>query len=83
VLQYILCIVWVFPSAPTNHALGFTAFTLLSLVGLGLTWVAMYGLHELGQCNYLLAKIVALGLSFTWNFSSRKFFLFRPEPERA
>lgn len=83
VLQYILCTVWVFPTAPSNHALGFTAFTLLSLVGLGLTWVAMYGLHDLGHCNYMLAKIIALGLSFSWNFSSRKLFLFRPEPKQV
>lgn len=83
VLQYILCSVWVFPASPGNHAFGFLAFTLLSLVGLGITWLTMYGLHVQGHLNYALAKIIALGFSFTWNFTSRKVFLFRSEPERA
>lgn len=83
VLQYILCSVWVFPAAPGNHAIGFLAFTLLSLVGLGITWLTMYGLHVQGHLNYALAKFIALGFSFTWNFTSRKVFLFRSEPEQA
>lgn len=83
VLQYILCSFWVFPAAPGNHAFGFMAFTLLSLVGLGITWLVMYGLHVQGHANYALAKIVALGCSFTWNFTSRKLFLFRPEAQEA
>lgn len=83
VLQYILCSIWVFPTAPGNHALGFLTFTLLSLVGLGITWLTMYGLLVQGHLNYALAKVIALGFSFTWNFTSRKVFLFRTEPEQA
>jgi putative flippase GtrA len=86
VLQYVLCACWVFPGAPMKTT-GFTAFTLLSLVGLCFTWVTMATLHDLFTINYGVAKIVALGLSFSWNFLSRKFLVFRGparvEPEQA
>ncbi len=78
VIQYVLCSLWVFPAAPGNHAVGFVAFTLLSLVGLGMTCVIVYALHDLGHVNELLAKIAAIGVAFTWNFLSRKFLLFKP-----
>jgi putative flippase GtrA len=83
VLQYVLCTVWVFPAAPGNHAAGFVAFTVLSLVGLGITCVVVYVLHDLGHVNELLAKLVAVGLAFTWNFLSRKYLLFKLTREDA
>src|SRR5262249_34510696 len=83
VLQYFLCAVWVFPSAPPNAATGFVAFTVLSLVGLGITWAVLGLLHEFGHIPYPLAKCVALGLAFTWNFSSRKLLLFKPSAARG
>ena len=39
--------------------------------------------HEGGQVNYGAAKVLALGLSFAWNFLSRKWLLFRPDVKRA
>jgi putative flippase GtrA len=77
VVQYVLCIVWVFSASPGNHATGFLAFSLLSLVGLGITCLVVYALHDLGGVNELIAKVGAVGLAFTWNFLSRKFFLFK------
>jgi putative flippase GtrA len=77
VLQYVLCAVWVFPAAPQSAALGFTAFTLLSLVGLGITWATIAVLHDTAHLNYALAKVAALGLAFAWNFLSRKYLIFR------
>jgi putative flippase GtrA len=76
-LQYALCALWVFPASPSNNTTGFLAFTLLSLVGLAITWTVMALMYDLGHLPYLLAKVVALGLAFGWNFLSRKFLLFR------
>ncbi|MCI0377993.1 MAG: GtrA family protein [Gemmataceae bacterium] len=81
VLQYILCSLWVFPNAPANAATGFAAFMVLSLVGLGITWIVILGLHDLGHIHYTFAKVVALGLAFFWNFLSRKYLLFRRTSE--
>jgi putative flippase GtrA len=79
VLQYVLCSIWVFSTGPANHATGFVTFTVLSLVGLGVTWLAMVTLHDWARFPYPVAKIVGLGLAFTWNFASRKFLLFRSQ----
>jgi len=80
VLQYVLCAWWVFPGAPQSLTLGIAAFTLLSLVGLGITWATIAVLHEQLHVNYVGAKLVALGLAFAWNFLSRKYLLFQPSP---
>jgi hypothetical protein len=37
VVQYLLCACWVFPNSPQSVAVGFAAFTFLSLVGLAMT----------------------------------------------
>lgn len=81
ILQYILCSCWVFHHAPASAAGGFAAFTLLSLVGLGITWATMVVLVDWFRAPYAAAKIAALGLAFTWNFLSRRFLLFRTDPE--
>jgi putative flippase GtrA len=78
VLQYTLSALWVFPAAPQSVSLGFIAFTVLSLGGLVVTWLTMYGLSNVAHLNFALAKVVALGLAFFWNFFSRKYLLFRP-----
>ena len=83
VLQYILCSYWVFPGAPRNATTGFVAFTVLSLVGLVITWATMAALHDWAHVHYSMAKVVALGLAFSWNFLSRKFFLFQADAETA
>jgi len=77
VVNYVLCAVWVFPNAPRNAVIGFTAFTLLSLVGLGITGASMTLFHSIIGLHYALAKTISLALAFCWNFTSRKYLLFR------
>lgn len=79
VVQYVLCSTWVFPNAPRSVAVGFVAFTILSLGGLGITALAIHLLHDTWGVRLSLAKFVALGLAFNWNFFTRKYFLFLPE----
>ncbi len=79
VLQYVLCSVWVFSTSLKNDAVGFLTFTILSLVGLGITWLVMLVGHEWAQLPIEIAKFGAVGLAFTWNFLSRKYLLFKPE----
>jgi putative flippase GtrA len=78
VVQYVLCACWVFPASPQSVAVGFAAFTFLSLVGLAITYVTMAVLCDWYRVNYAVAKVAALGFAFTWNFLSRKLWLFRP-----
>jgi putative flippase GtrA len=78
VIQYVLCSCWVFAGAPANAATGFLTFAVLSLGGLGVTWLTMAALADV---QLSLAKVIALGLAFSWNFLSRKYLLFRPASE--
>ena len=77
VLQYVLCSWWVFSTSLKNDALGFVAFLVLSLVGLGITELVILIVHDWLGFNPYVAKIGAVGLAFTWNFLSRKYLLFR------
>jgi putative flippase GtrA len=80
VIQYVICSLWVFPGASQSVATGFLTFTVLSLVGLVITWIVM---ALLASAYISFAKMVALGLAFAWNFLSRKYLLFRPQPRQA
>jgi len=76
VLQYLLSSWWVFSRSLSNHTVGFTTFVILSLGGLAITTGAIGLVHDhLGQ-SLLLAKVIALGLAFWWNFLSRRYLLF-------
>ena len=75
VLQYVLCSMWVFSRRKGDA--GFIAFTLLSLVGLAITWVVMFVVHDWAGTPIEAAKIIAVILAFSWNFLSRKYLLFR------
>lgn len=77
VIQYVLCSIWVFTNAPRNAATGFAVFTILSLGGLILTWLAVTILCDWAHMPYGFAMLCGLGLAFTWNFLSRKYLLFR------
>jgi putative flippase GtrA len=79
VLQYVLCSYWVFSTSLKNNAVGFVAFTVLSLGGLGITWVVILIAHDRIGIAPELAKATAVGITFAWNFFSRKLILFRPE----
>jgi len=79
VLQYVLCSMWVFSTSLKSDAMGFLAFTILSLVGLGITWVAFLVGHDYAGMPIEIVKGGAVGLAFTWNFLSRKYLLFRAE----
>ena len=79
VLQYVLCSLWVFPTSLKSDAAGFTAFTILSLVGLGITWIVMLIAHDGAGLPVEIAKVGAVGLAFSWNFLSRKYLRFRAE----
>jgi putative flippase GtrA len=77
VVQYVLCSLWVFSTSLKNDALGFVAFSILSLVGLGITEVVLLLAHQWSGVHPIPARCAAVGLAFTWNFMSRKFLLFR------
>lgn len=81
VVQYLLCSWWVFPTQPDRVSTSLVVFLLLSLVGLGITDGVMKLLG--GHTHYLVAKGAAVVLSFAWNFTSRKYLIFRAQRSEA
>ncbi len=77
IAQYTLCSYWVFPNAPEKHSIGVLAFLLLSLVGLGIKVGTICLVCNQWGVHALLGNFIAQGLTFCWNFSSRKYLLFR------
>jgi putative flippase GtrA len=74
----VLCRVWVFDRRTiSNGPLELTILAVIALVGLGLNEAIMWSAHELLHLHYLMAKAVSGAVVSLWNFSARKFLLFR------
>jgi putative flippase GtrA len=75
--NYCLSIAWVFDNRVLGNRLTeFTAFGLLGIAGLGLNEGMMYLLTGVFGIHYLASKVGATGLTYLWNFFSRKLLLF-------
>ncbi len=81
VFNYIFSIVFVFKSArdsgKSRSAKSFFLFTLIGIIGLGLTELGMYAGTELLLIHYMLVKIFVTGIVLMWNYLGRKFFVFK------
>ena len=49
----------------------------VSLVGLAVNQLVLYVMIEHLHCELMLAKLTATGVVFFWNFSARRFIIFR------
>jgi len=75
---YLLSVHWVYERRVLNRRVHeFAVFTLLTLLGLVLNEVCLWGSTEYLGLHYTLAKVLATGLTFLFNFSLRKIVLFR------
>jgi putative flippase GtrA len=76
--NYILSIVWVFNKRRLrNRSVEFGIFGLIGIVGLGFNELFIWFFTEQVHLHYLMSKIIATGFVYIWNFSVRKFMLFR------
>ncbi len=77
-VHYIFSIFAVFPSRTyENRTLEFTIFALIGLIGLGMNEILMWFFTAKMGYHYLYSKLLATCFIFFWNFSTRKFLLFR------
>ncbi|MDD3594242.1 MAG: GtrA family protein [Candidatus Gastranaerophilales bacterium] len=78
VLHYYLSIFYVFNNRNVkSKRVEFFIFFMLGILGLGVFTALMYFFTEMLHCHYIVSKILATGISFTFNFLTRKFLLFR------
>lgn len=77
-INYVLSIIWVFDKrAIKSKYIEFVIFTLIGIVGLALNELLMWSFTEILNTHYLFSKLLTTALVYMWNFSIRKFILFR------
>jgi putative flippase GtrA len=76
-VNYGLCVKWVFPAGRFKKSLEFSLVFFVSLVGLLFNALFLYILLEFLLMHFMLAKILTTGLVFFWNYFARKKFIFR------
>ncbi len=77
-IHYLYSILAVFPSRSyESRAAEFMIFALIGVVGLAMNEVFMWFFTSHLGFHYLYSKLIATGFIFFWNFSTRKFVLFR------
>ncbi len=80
VMNYILSLVFVFKKDENKGSgksvKGFIVFTIVGIIGLGLTELGMYTGVYLLHLHYLFTKIVVAGIVLIWNYVGRKIFVF-------
>lgn len=77
IVHYILSVKYVFTDCEKEQNWKmFLIFFLLGVVGLGIYEFFMWIFVDFCHIHYLIAKIFATGITFTFNFASRKFILF-------
>lgn len=67
---------WTFESNAQPFAQQFARFILVSLTGLALNNILLYGLVKKLQTNFYLLKLIVIGLVFFWNYLLNFLFTF-------
>lgn len=80
--NYSLSVLWVFDKRVlANKYAEFAIFVLLGLIGFSINEITLYVCTGLAGIHYLVAKVFATGVTYAWNFGSRKYLLFtEPAP---
>ena len=81
IANYVLSLVFVFRKKD-NHGnaksfSSFIKFTVVGLIGLGLTELGMYIGVFVFKWHYLITKILVAGLVTVWNYAGRKVLVFK------
>jgi len=85
IVSYLMSILWVFDQRRIrNVALELGGFTLIGLIGVGLTSLLMWLQTDKLGLYYLFSKITTTAIVFFWNFAAKKTILFtRRTPDES
>ena len=76
IYNYVMSILWVFEmDKEKSGVLNFMIFLVLSLGGLGINQLIMWGLVDKAGIFYMFSKILATAVGMVYNFITRKIFL--------
>jgi len=74
--NYFLSRRWIFVSGKFKPGVEFTFFMLTGGVGLFINQAVMWFFVDIALVNYLLAKVLSIGIVAAWNFTLKKKFVF-------
>lgn len=78
IVNYTLSVFWVFNQRRVNNKnVEFMIFSIIGVLGLFMTEALMWWFTDNIGFYYLISKIITSAIVLLWNFTARKFFLFR------
>ncbi len=77
--NYILNRIWTFESHNPQIAKEFSAFILISLIGLGINTFVIWLLVSKTKMNFYIAKVIAIVVVTLWNFLANLLITFNPD----
>jgi putative flippase GtrA len=80
ILNYTLSRGWVFTSDNNKIAREFFVFMIFVSVGLAINQLFLWLFVEYGQLDYKISKMLAILFTVTWNFLTRRHFVFKSKP---
>ena len=75
--NYVLNRIWTFESQNSAIVTEYFSFLIISLIGLGFNNFFLYLLHEKGNLNFYLSKLISIGIVTLWNFGMNYLFTFK------
>ena len=74
-LNYVLNRTWTFHSE-ASFGCEFIKYLSVVLIGLALNHIIVFMTHDKLKVNFYVAKVIAVGIVFVWNFSMHTLFTF-------
>ena len=75
--NYIFNRIWTFINTDPDVTIQYFKFISVSLIGLFLSNTILKLLHEKGEWNFYLSKLIAIGFVMSWNFAVNLVFTFK------
>ncbi|SCJ48329.1 GtrA-like protein [uncultured Clostridium sp.] len=72
IVNYLLCVVWVFDGVDRSNKKSMAIFLLTSIIGLGLNQLFMWILVDCASIHYMLSKIITTLLVMIWNYITKR-----------
>lgn len=78
VTNYLFCILWVWRGSQATRLRDLITFTIIGVLGLLWTDAGMwFGVEQL-NLDYQLTKVIVAGLVLFWNFTLKRWLVFKP-----
>ena len=73
IVNYLLSVAWVWTNRTGRERhVDMVIFTIIGLVGLGLTDLIVFVGTDVANLNYIVSKLIAFSIVFFWSFGARR-----------